>query len=161
MSNVGVSETEVGQLLEEFRANRREFVRRLLPLSPEARTEPLTGGWSARDVIAHIAAWLDEANDRVPRLMAGAPSRTYDVDAFNAVAVERAADWTAEQTLGAFRRAADRFEAIIGESDAADIADSEDALAWPRSIARSLLTEHFADIDALVQAAQARDTPTA
>ena len=155
------AEAEVGQLLAEFRANRREFVRRLLPLPPDARTEPLTGGWSARNLIAHIAAWLDEANDRVPRLMAGAPSRTYDVNAFNAAAVERASGWTAEQALGAFRRVADRFEAIIGESDAADIADSEDALAWLRSIAHTLLSEHFADIEALVQAAQAEEPPTA
>jgi hypothetical protein len=155
-----MSEAEVRQLLDEFRANRREFVRRLLPLPPEVRTEPLTGGWSARDLIAHIAAWLDEANDRIPRLLAGAPSRPYDVNAFNAAAVARAQDWTAEQTLAAFRRAADRFEAIVGESDTADIADSEDALTWVRSAARDLMTEHYAEIDALVAAARARNAPT-
>jgi hypothetical protein len=154
-----MSEAEVGPLLDEFRANRREFVRRLLPLPPDARGEPLTGGWSARDLIAHIAAWLEEANDRIPRLMAGAPPRTYDVDAFNAAAIARARDWTAEQALAAFRRATDRFEAIVGESDAADIADSEDALGWLRHAARTLMNEHFADIDALIEAARARGTP--
>lgn len=138
-------EAEVIALLDQFRAGRREFTRRLFAIPSEERVvSPAPGRWSARDFVAAIAAWLEEANDRVPRLLAGAPRRDYDVDRFNADAVARAAEWTPEMALAAFRRAADRFEAIIGETDAADIVESEDALAWLRGAVRMLMAQRFA-----------------
>ena len=138
------------QLLAEFRANRQEFQRRLLSLPFERfAMPPGPGVWSAHDLVAAIAAWLDEANDRIPRLLAGAPAMTYDVHAFNAAAVARAQDWTPEQTLGAFRRAADRFEAIVADTDPGEIAESPEAVAWLTAMARTAMCDHFADIDRL------------
>ena len=145
---------QVIQLLDEFRASRREFVRRLLPLPPDRRTTPpAPGEWSARDLIAHVAAWIERANDHIPRLLLGwTPGEQIDVDTFNAEAVASASGWTAEQALAAFRRAADRFEAIVGETDPCDIADSDEAVALLASIASELMNEHFDDIDRLVAA---------
>jgi hypothetical protein len=145
-------ETEVAILLDEFRRARREFIKRACTVPTERWLTALPGAWSTRDVVVHAAAWIDEANDGIPRLMAGAPPRDYDVDAFNAQAIARAAEWTPEQALGAFRRAADRFEAIVGESDASDIADCDDAMQWLRSIARTALSEHFDELSRLATA---------
>jgi len=142
--------TDVPALLDEFRAARRGLQRRYTLVPSERRTvPPAPGQWSARDILAHIAAWIEEANDRIPRLLAGAPSLAYDLDAFNAAAVARAAEWTGDQTLAAFRRAADRFEAIVGGTDAADIVDAEEALAWLRATAHDLMHEHFAELERL------------
>lgn len=154
-----VSTDEVGQRLAEFRANRREFVRRLLPIPPERRTvPPAPGEWSAREYIAHAAAWIERGNDRIPRLMAGAPSEApIDQDAFNAAAVERAQDWTAEQALAALNRAADRYEAIVGESDPVDLADSEDVMGWLKNLPNHF-ANHYEDIDRLVACSVFRDT---
>jgi hypothetical protein len=98
---------------------------------------------------------LDEANDRIPRLLAGAPSVGYDVDAFNAAAVERAAGWTPQQAFGAFRRAADRYEAIVGESDPADLAENDDVMRWLRSVATTLIDEHFDEIERIASRLEA------
>lgn len=150
----------VREALERFRANRREFTRLVGLIPSERRLAPAASGeWSARDVVAHVAAWIDEANDRIPRLLAGAPPAVYDVDAFNAAAVARATGWTPDQAMGAFRRAADRFEAIIGESDAEEIAGCPDAVAWLRGLADRVMTEHFADLTRLAGGAGLSSEP--
>ena len=142
--------SDVPALLDEFRASRREFLARLRSIPPERRdVPPAPGAWSARDLVAHAAAWLEEADDRIPRLLAGAPSVSYDRDAFNAAAIARAAGWTCEQALTLFRRAADRFEAIVSDSDAEELADIEDVMAWLRNVAHTLMNEHFDQLDRL------------
>ena len=139
---------EVGSLLDQFRESRRAFESRLraVPFELHDRIPP-GEAWGLRDLVAHAAAWLEEANDRIPRLLAGAPSLAYDVDAFNAAAVERAADWTAQQALGAFRRAADRYDVIVSESDPADLAESDEVMRWLRSVGSALMNEHFGEIE--------------
>jgi hypothetical protein len=141
---------EVAALLDQFRTTRREFESRLRAVPIEQHTRVPPGEvWSVRDLAAHIAAWLAEANDRIPRLLAGAASVQYDVDAFNQASVARAATWTAEQAYGAFRREADRFDVFVAESDPADVADCEDAVQWLRHVAGTLMNEHVADLDRL------------
>ena len=137
----------------EFRASRREFLARLQRIPPARRDVALAPGeGSSRDLVAHIAAWLEEADDRIPRLLAGAPSVTYDLDTFNAATVSRAAGWTCDQALTFFRRAADRYEAIISDSDADELAENEDVVAWLHSLARRLMNDHFDDLDRLAAA---------
>ena len=149
-----MDEAEVSSQLAEFRSARREFTEQARAVPSERWSIALPGEWNTRDIVVHAAAWIDEANDRIPRLMAGAPPRDYDVDAFNAQAVTRAAEWSPEQALGALRRAADRFEAIIGESDASDIAGCDGAMQWLRNIARTALTAHFDDLNRLAASAE-------
>jgi hypothetical protein len=107
------------------------------------------GKRGARDLLARVAAWLNEANDRIPRLLAGAPSVTYDRGAFDAEAAAHAAGWTPEQIFGAFRRAADRYDAIIAESSAEELADSDVVMRWLRTVADTLMNDHFDDLDRL------------
>jgi hypothetical protein len=138
----------VNALLETFRTGRRDFQQRLLLLPPDRRPSPPDpDDWSARDLFALGAAWLDEANDRIPRLLAGAPPVSYDVDAFNRAAVARAQGWSADQALGAFRRAADRFEAIVESSDPDDIAEVPAVIAWLTAMTAAVMGGRFDEIN--------------
>ena len=134
--------------LAEFRAQRREFEARLRALDERRWTAPLEpGGWSAREVVIHIAAWLAEACERIPALLAGAAPRDYDVDSFNATAVRAAEGRTAAQVLGAYKRAADRFETIAADLRDGTLDEEPDARAWLHSAARAMIREHIPDID--------------
>lgn len=144
--NGAAPDDDIAALLDEYRAARRAFQTAAQSVPHQVRLVPLDGGRSARDIVALVAAWLEEANDRIPRLLAGAPRVTYDVDAVNAAAVARASGWTYEQTLGAFRRTSDHFETIVAETDAADLLGSDDAMCWLRHAARALMTEHLGDL---------------
>ena len=138
--------TDVQTLLAEFRAARRELESRLRGLDTNRMTAPLTpGGWGTREVVIHIAAWLNEAAERSPALLAGSPPRTYDPDAFNAAALRAVAAWSPVQALGAFKRAADRFETIAAELTDETLNEEPDVRAWLESAARVLITEHLDD----------------
>ncbi|MGH9174322.1 MAG: DinB family protein [Vicinamibacterales bacterium] len=63
---------------------------------PDARmTEPgVTGGWSIKDILAHITIWEEEALKHLPHVIAGDTPPRYSVtyggiDAFNDLMVER------------------------------------------------------------------------
>ena len=46
------------ELMEKIRQSRQELEAALARLTPEQMAEPvLPGGWSAKDVLAHVAAW--------------------------------------------------------------------------------------------------------
>jgi hypothetical protein len=49
--------------------------------------------------------------------------------------------------MGAVSRAADRFDAIIADTDPDEIAASPEALAWLTAMARTAMREDFTDID--------------
>jgi hypothetical protein len=143
----------VTALVQDFSVRRRTFEQSLAALPDQAwHGDRDPDAWSALDLVAHVAAWLDEANDRLPRALIGGPAARYDVDAFNAGAVERAraAGWTRARALGAFRRAADRFETIIADLDPAEVADSDQAMRWLHAT-RDHFAEHAADLDRLVR----------
>ena len=139
--------TDVQTLLAEFRAARRELESRLYGVDADRMTAPLmAGAWSAREVVIHIAAWLTEAAERIPALRAGSPPRNYDADAFNAAALRAAAAWSPVQALGAFKRAADRFETIAAELTDETLNEEPDVRAWLESAARVMITEHLDDL---------------
>lgn len=139
--------TEVAELLAEFGRARREFETRLRQFSEAQLTTPLgPGGWSAREVVIHIAGWLHEAAERIPTLRAGSPPKEHDADAFNAAAVRAAADWSPAQALGAYKRAADRFAAIAADLTDKTLSEEPDVRAWLESAARVLIAEHLPDI---------------
>jgi hypothetical protein len=64
-------------------------------LSEAEMTEPgVTGGWSVKDIVAHVTWWEEEALTHLPLIMAGGRpprySATYGgIDAFNAQMTER------------------------------------------------------------------------
>jgi len=140
------------QLMTEFRATRRRFEALVRSLDEEAMATSLAPGqWRPRDVVVQIAAWLAEAGERIPALQAGAPCREYNVEAFNAYAVAIAADWTPEQALGAYQRAADRFETLAAELDDHALDQEPGVRAWLEAAARVLIAGRLATFE---QAAQ-------
>jgi len=86
-----------------------------LPLEP--RQQPLDGDWTAKDVLAHIAAWDRELVPAVDELLAGRyPSFiAEDVDAFNTCAVAAARDLPWDAVLAELRGA---HEALIARTRA-------------------------------------------
>jgi hypothetical protein len=139
---------DVPALLERFRANRREFTARLDRIAPERRTSaPSPDAHNAHAIVVLVAAWLDEAIDRIPRLMAGAPETEYDRTAFETAALSRAEPWTYDQANGAFRRAADRFDVMIAESSAAELTSEPPVICWLTFVAGDLIERHIGDLD--------------
>jgi len=140
-----MTSNEVPSLLQAFRDNRAEFQRLVTAASTRTATAS-TGAWGVREIVIHMAAWLDEATDRIPRIMAGAPSVGYAIDDFNAEALAHAQHWNLDQALGAFRRAADRFDVMIAESVAEELADEPDVRRWLATLAGTSMNDHFADL---------------
>src|SRR5262245_57218149 len=85
--------------------------RRLLELWKEGAY----GGDAIRDAFAVLAAWLAEANDCIPRLLAGAPPVENDTGAFAVRAMEEARSRDPVEVAGRFRRSADRYETMLAE----------------------------------------------
>ena len=139
--------TSVHELLAEFRAARRRLESRLRGPDAESMSAPLSaGGGSARELVIHVAAWLNEAAERIPALLAGSPPREYGADAFNAAALRAAADWSPAQALGVYKRAADRFETIAAELTDDSLTEEPDVRAWLECAARVMITKHLDDL---------------
>jgi len=74
-------------------------------LSDSERLEPgVTGAWSIKDIILHVASWEEEALRHLPRILAGGRPPRYSVlyggiDAFNAQTMERHRDVSIGQAL--------------------------------------------------------------
>lgn len=73
------------KLLEEIRQEREQFEEKMVKLSKDQMIDPgLEGGWSVKDILAHISVWefrmiewLDQAlKGEVPELLA--PGRSWD-----------------------------------------------------------------------------------
>ncbi len=83
------------RLLEHLESKWMQFPEAVNLLPPDERTSFLQKQGYARlaDLLAHVAAWWQEALRDIPLKAANAayPFRDYDVDAFNAEAVRNAA----------------------------------------------------------------------
>jgi hypothetical protein len=109
--------TRVGQLLGELDTQRAAFLEALAGVEPELMTAPgLVDGWSARDLIVHVAYWCEHGTDALALASAGrGDAFAYDkrdTDAMNARIAEEAASVSPtaardreEQAFGAFRSA--------------------------------------------------------
>jgi hypothetical protein len=135
-----MSESTVADLLDRFRGQRRAFEQKLHRLPKDAwSARPPDGGRSPRDMLIVMRAWIDEANEWIPRLMAGAVEPARDPQTFNTEAFARTRDWTVDQAAGAFRRAADRFDTMIAESNARELAEEPAVMRWIELIANDLM----------------------
>lgn len=87
------------------------------------------------DLLAHVIAWWDEAFATVNRLLAGqdVENKEYDVDQFNAEAVQRFADYDEAMVVAAFEAKRKQWAALVAGLP-------EAALAEPR-LAERLHTE--------------------
>jgi uncharacterized damage-inducible protein DinB len=100
------------RLVKKLKEERRKLLQAAQALSPSQRETPFLGGkWSAKDVLAHIAAWDREQLKGVQQLLRGERPGflDFDWDEFNAraVAARHGASFEAivketEQTLDEF-----------------------------------------------------------
>lgn len=95
-------------LLAHLAEARSALLETLLYMEEKALVEtPAVGEWTAKDLLAHIAAWDRWAREEVGRMVAGEKpdlSAVVDVDAFNAVAVATWRDRSLEEVLAALQR---------------------------------------------------------
>ncbi|GAC1411310.1 MAG: hypothetical protein NVSMB57_05930 [Actinomycetota bacterium] len=69
-------------------------------ISDEAwHTPGVSGHWTARDVVAHIACWAAEACRQLECIRASAPSRNPDVETFNAESHAACKDLSVNEVL--------------------------------------------------------------
>ena len=127
------------ELRRRIHASLAAFERELSALDGGALTDPaLPGGWSAKDVLAHLALWQEilldwlAARERGEPVIELAPGYPWgEFDRVNADAHETRKAWTVEQAERAFRESTASMLAALDTLD-------DDALneAWPRRNAR-------------------------
>jgi hypothetical protein len=84
-------ETDIRALVEEERRSWAEFQALLACLSPEQAEQPgyFPEGWSAKDLLAHVAGWLAEAGLVLEQIRVGTfDGKDMDVEGMNAVFLE-------------------------------------------------------------------------
>lgn len=95
------SERVLQRLDAEWEALRESYA----GLSDAELLEPgVTGAWSARDIIAHVTWWEEEALTHLPLVLAGGRPRRYSltyggIDAFNARMTEQRKDLSLAEVL--------------------------------------------------------------
>ena len=83
------------QLLKRLDKAWEKLIQSYAGLSASELMEPgVTGGWSIKDIIAHISSWEEEALTHLPLILAGGKPPRYSVkyggiDAFNAQIMEQ------------------------------------------------------------------------
>jgi hypothetical protein len=87
----------------------------ILAVAPDDWLAPRAGGWSDRDLLGHLAAWSDLLMDQVEALQQERPETVdaIDVHVWNAEQVARRRRSTVEETIAAWRRAAQRVDEVI------------------------------------------------
>jgi hypothetical protein len=84
-------ETDIRALVEHERRTWTEFQDLLASLSPEQVEQPgyFLEGWSAKDLLAHVAGWLAEAGLVLEQIRVGTfTGKDMDIEGMNAVFLE-------------------------------------------------------------------------
>lgn len=138
-----------GDLRERFAIVSADFLALASRVNAARAEEPgVCGHWSVKEIVAHMAAWDWEGERHFRELhVAGAENRSYDVDAFNAAAVEERRGQTWEETLDELRRANMTFAASLATVSAGDREADPRYLSWLRAI-----TGHYEQHTAQVRA---------
>lgn len=119
-------ETLIASLRSARSAERELFAR----LEADARDAAIDGGWSAKDLQAHLAAWRRRQADRLTARREGRPfpeGSADEIDSLNAGFHAERADWSWERVVD---DAEATTEALVGAVTAADAA----TLADPRAV---------------------------
>jgi uncharacterized damage-inducible protein DinB len=120
-------------LLRELRAARGEWEGLLAAIPEERMTEAgATGGWSVKDVVAHVT-WGEQ--EMIPvireRMLKGSDLWQMDDDTRNALVVEQSADRPLEDVLHADRQAYQELIAAIEGLEDADLTDPSRIRSMP------------------------------
>lgn len=156
-------------VLLEARALEREVLGALPPI--ERDSPPADGGWSAKDIQAHLSAWRRHQAERLAALHDGRARSDVpaaETDALNAAIHAERADWTWERVVADADDATDRLIAEIRAADDATITQDRivgatlgngpehDLAHLPAVAARVHLGDRVAELAVTVEAAVAR-----
>jgi hypothetical protein len=99
----------------ELRAAREPVDAWIERVAPGAWLAPGDRPWTRKDLLGHLAAWSDFLLDQVEALRQNRADTiaVVNVEAWNAVEVERRRPWTVEAIIAAWRRSAQRADAVI------------------------------------------------
>jgi hypothetical protein len=100
------------------------------------------GGWTRKQMLAHISAWHDTAHDRLgDMIMTGKPSeRTFDEDSFNARVARQAIGRTAGEILKEMEMTFNRLRRQLGRlTDQQLVADD----GWAANVIAGNTYEHY------------------
>jgi hypothetical protein len=97
------NQIETQQLLDNLRSEWKFFPARFHDLTPSKKSDFLQqqGFDSFHDLLAHILAWWEETIKIINSILdfEELPEKDYDIDAFNAAAIEHFKDWSEEDLL--------------------------------------------------------------
>jgi hypothetical protein len=84
-------------------------------VASDAWLAPRAKPWTRKDLLGHLAAWSDFLLDQVEALQRNQPEtiEAVDVDAWNALEVERRRSWTVDATIAAWQRTGRRAAEVI------------------------------------------------
>jgi mycothiol maleylpyruvate isomerase-like protein len=136
-------------LREHFAIVSADFLALASRVNAAHAEEPgVCGDWSVKELVAHMAAWDWEGERHFRELHAGGTERrSYDIEAFNAAAVEERHGQTWEETLDELRRANMTFAASLATVSAGDREEDPHYASWLRA-----LTGHYDEHAAQVRA---------
>lgn len=136
-------------LRERFAIVSADFFAIASRVDGDRASEPgICGTWSAREIVAHMAAWDWEGERYFRELRTGdAKGRSHDIDAFNAAAVGERSGRTWDETLDELRRANMTFSASLANVSPGDQESEPGYARWLKAV-----TDHYID-----HAAQIRD----
>ncbi len=134
-------------LRERYALASADFLQVAGEMDAQQAIEPgVSDGWSAKDVVAHLAAWDWEAERRFRELSGGSTENPrYDIDAFNAAAAEERRDLSWDEALDELRRANMTFGGALAPVSAAEREGNPSYVRWV-TIAADHYTEHAAQL---------------
>ena len=88
------------------------------------------------EVLAHVAAWEAEATRRISLLVQGAADQEYDVDSFNAAAVEAIGDQQLGQVCAGLEKTHARLVTLLAGLGEAAFAPGGAAHEWVTALTR-------------------------
>lgn len=143
MNERGVPET-VSATLARIDEAWQAFRRRAIEFPAERMDEHLDGGWTRKQMLAHIAAWHDSANERLARFMAdGRPQPlTEDDDVFNARIARAAEGRTVGEVFDSLEASFRRLRRQVSYLNDEQLAEHD---GWPAGMIASNTFQHYDD----------------
>jgi hypothetical protein len=129
-------------LLEELDAAFRHFITAAAQIDPAERERAgMSGIWSAREVVAHVAGWEEEGRSRIRALLAGpVVGVRYDFDATNARFVAARAEMSWDETLAELHTNHAQLTAALAEVSADALTAEPRFVEWVEA-----LTNHYCE----------------
>jgi len=108
-----------------------EVASKLTELPDAAWLEVVEGTWTAKDVIAHLAAWSDYLLDEVEALVRGDTGaiQAVDIDDWNAAQIAVRREWPAEKARAAWEATVRRALHVVAQLPADEMARRR-RVAW-------------------------------